>query len=434
VNGRASSRRDALDLHRLRERHAAVPLLSICRAPICAPAAVERRKSFFDGANVPKRKAEKRAHAEGRRWTAEETRKYTKRPGYEVVLETIRRRCHVTANTTRIEQYNQLSETQLAHLDIRVPGQHRAIITPTLAKRWLDEHNTRNRSITATQAAALVDALACGLWQFNGDAIRFATTGTLLDGQKRLLACYITGIPIDTIIITGLSETTMSTIDIGEGRKVAHLIGFQQGRDPMGMDRHRQSVAGGLLVWDSNPPCDFHYMGGNSLLRVPGCVAEVYFLLKESIDGAMPAIRQMQDGGAGILSPKSTGVLRVLFGRVDQEKAKEFFDHLCSGANLGEGHPILVLSKMLVKNKAKVAKRITESDKVYMTIKAWNLWVKGKTCASNGASIYRAPSSDAWPEIEGLVAMRPKRVVTSSSERTRLRKYLSCIQSGTPFN
>lgn len=61
-------------------------------------------------------------------------------------------------------------------------------ITPDRAKQLL-EMNTRNRNVLHSNLDILTEEIRKGRFVANGDAIRIAKDGTILDGQHRLLAC-----------------------------------------------------------------------------------------------------------------------------------------------------------------------------------------------------------------------------------------------------
>ena len=90
-------------------------------------------------------------------------------------------------------------------------------ITPEFAAKIL-ENNPSNRNIKRDHVAAIARDMAAGRWQINGDAIRMNGDGSLIDGQHRLSACVMAGVPFQTVVITGLSHDVRATIDGGAKR------------------------------------------------------------------------------------------------------------------------------------------------------------------------------------------------------------------------
>ena len=90
-----------------------------------------------------------------------------------------------------------------------------AVITPEQASEWL-EQNTHNRKLRTHQVAAMVRDIQAGNWKWNGDSIKFAKDGTLLDGQHRLHAIVESGQPIEMLVIEGLDKDTQATMDTAQ--------------------------------------------------------------------------------------------------------------------------------------------------------------------------------------------------------------------------
>jgi len=100
-------------------------------------------------------------------------------------------------------------------------------ITPEEAKNILASCNNKNRYIRVNKVSEMVRDLQNGDWRFNGDAIRFDSRGNLIDGQHRLKACHESGIPIKTLVVSGLDPSVMSTIDTGTKRSAGDLFSLK---------------------------------------------------------------------------------------------------------------------------------------------------------------------------------------------------------------
>lgn len=96
-------------------------------------------------------------------------------------------------------------------------------VTPNQAERWLSS-NTSNRRIDTARVDMLARDMMRGKWKFNGDAIRFAKDGTLLDGQHRLTACVMADKPFQTLVIRGLDAETQKTMDLGKARTLGDVL------------------------------------------------------------------------------------------------------------------------------------------------------------------------------------------------------------------
>lgn len=98
-----------------------------------------------------------------------------------------------------------------------------AVITPDIAKSWLDK-NTNNRKLARTTVDAYASDMAAGRWRLTGDPIRFDVTGTLIDGQHRLAACIKANKPFASAVIYGLPPETRDVLDIGKKRSVRDVL------------------------------------------------------------------------------------------------------------------------------------------------------------------------------------------------------------------
>lgn len=96
-------------------------------------------------------------------------------------------------------------------------------VTPELAKSWLQQ-NTDNRNLNESHVRKLSDALLNGRFQCNGDTIRIAKNGILLDGQHRLHAIARSGVSVRMIIVFDLEPEVASTIDQGKPRSVSDIL------------------------------------------------------------------------------------------------------------------------------------------------------------------------------------------------------------------
>lgn len=128
------------------------------------------------------------------------------------------------------------------------------LLTPEKAAELL-EHNTLNRPISDTHVRRLVHQIVEGKWQFNGDTIKIAKGGDMLDGQHRMWAVIEAKKSIETAIAYGVDKEAFSTIDtLRKPRSGADVIALA------GETRYRAitaSALGWLLRWQRGILEDF---------------------------------------------------------------------------------------------------------------------------------------------------------------------------------
>lgn len=116
----------------------------------------------------------------------------------------------------------------------------RIILTPERAVELL-EHNTLNRPLSDTHVHRIVRQILDGKWRFNGDTIKVADTGDVLDGQHRLWAIVEAKKPVETLVVYGIARDAFSTIDtIRRSRSGGDTLALN------GATRHRNIIASAL--------------------------------------------------------------------------------------------------------------------------------------------------------------------------------------------
>jgi hypothetical protein len=96
-------------------------------------------------------------------------------------------------------------------------------VTPKMAMDLLAS-NTHNRHMKDRKVLQFAQTMRDGAWMFNGDAIRVAADGTLLDGQNRLEAIAKSGQAQWTLLVTGLPSEAQETMDQGTKRTFADTL------------------------------------------------------------------------------------------------------------------------------------------------------------------------------------------------------------------
>jgi hypothetical protein len=240
------------------------------------------------------------------------------------------------------------------------------LITPEVAERIL-ARNDRNRVISSATVACYALDMVNGDWMANGETIKIAIGGTLLDGQQRLKAIIEAERPQWMLVVRGLSPNAQATIDNLRPRQFKDMLRIA------GVPRYTTvaSITRRLAFWElgvrtrggsggrrmSNVQLD-HVLGGNQDIHFSAEVAETV--------------------GRKIRLPISIiGFCHLLFYRVDPDDAAFFFNRLVTGVDLPDGHPILVLQRTL--DAIRDDSRLSETMQLAYTIKAWNAYRQGET-------------------------------------------------------
>lgn len=238
-------------------------------------------------------------------------------------------------------------------------------ITPALAEKWLRQ-NTHNRNIRERVVLAYARDMEAGQWAENGEAIKFAADGTLLDGQHRLHAIALAGVTVSMLIVTGLANAAQETMDAGSRRRTADAFGLRGETNASILS----SVTKRVWMWDQG---DYTFNG------VSPTTAEAAALLDER-----PDLRRSTEIAARshqtfkCLPQSIIGTAHHLFTRIDGNAAVWFFQRVADGAELPSGHPILTLRTRAMAEAADRRKTPAGRQMAYL-VRTWNAVREGRT-------------------------------------------------------
>lgn len=255
-------------------------------------------------------------------------------------------------------------------------------IDPTYAKELLGR-NDNNRNLRPGQVRTLTRVMSDGLWQFNGEPIRFAKDGTVIDGQHRLSAVIASNTTQDFVVETGFGPEVFATIDIGAKRTGADAIKTN------GTEKNAYALAA----------------IANGFLASKGVIGVSVTEVQQVMDRMGPQIHEAHSvsaaAGKELRSAKVLGVAALYLLNANRWAAAEFFDSLATGANLQLGDPRLTLRKKLMRGDVNMARNSSPADirsLLNMIFRAWNAWREGRSLSA----IY-AKSESGLTSRQGLI-------------------------------
>lgn len=257
-------------------------------------------------------------------------------------------------------------------------------ITPEIAATWL-KSNTHNRNFRPAVAASYAADMTAGAWLENGQSIRFATDGTLLDGQHRLTAIRDSGVTIRMLVVRGLPNETQMTMDTGAKRTFA---------DVLRMDGEKWAPALAAV-------CLRVYQWKQGLRKnLKGGARPTHRQLLDTLQ-EHPEIRRSVEIAdrvrmSGSLTASTAALCHWLFVNIDADDCAFFFARLTDGAGLMVDDPIYALRRALENLSAGQGKP-EEPHVTALMIKAWNFYRAGTPV---GLLKYRSggASPEAYPE------------------------------------
>lgn len=239
------------------------------------------------------------------------------------------------------------------------------IITPDEASRIL-KMNTNNRRMSVPTIEYYKRQIANNLWQSNGETIKIAEDGQLLDGQHRLTAIAQGKLAVEILVVRGLPKDAISTIDTGKVRSPGDHLRVQGfTNDPFTLAAASKVV----MAFESDGKYSFktQKMSPTEIIDWVEGHKDIEFSLKR-----VPQ-------SIGVLMPRSVAVgLHYVFSLVNQEKAELFFDYVATGNNLSAGHPVLALRARLIAMQQKGRGNASRRQVVSYFVQSFKAFVEGK--------------------------------------------------------
>lgn len=236
------------------------------------------------------------------------------------------------------------------------------MVTPDMAEVMLTDRGP-NRHVAASVINKYARDMAAGRWRLNGQTIKIASDGRLLDGQHRLEAAKKAKRPFPAIIVEGLSPDIFSSLDIGRRRAMSDVLRERGEINTIILAsslRWLWMIQNGVVLAANSSPTNSELL--ELLERYPDIRASLRHVA---------AIRDIM--GSGIAA-----ALHRTFADTDSARADEFFDRLIDGVQLAENSPILRLRERLLKARSVNRVRLPEAERLAISIKAWNAFRQGR--------------------------------------------------------
>jgi hypothetical protein len=253
----------------------------------------------------------------------------------------------------------ELTLDELNKLAAAGPQALRVTITPSLADALLKQ-NRKNRNLREATVNDYVRDIQSGDWPLNGETVKTAINGDVLDGQHRLQAIVKAGVPVETFMVIGLPPETQATMDAGRRRTTADALSLED-------ETHATALASILRrAWA--------WKRGDRKFsqRSTPTTAECRTLLEQHPEMRRSAEIAVRTRMAFPHIPASAlGAAHWLFNAIDSGECAEFFARLGNGAELPVGHPILALRSRVTSERAKEGAIPWARHLAYL-VHAWN--------------------------------------------------------------
>lgn len=255
-------------------------------------------------------------------------------------------------------------------------------VTPKDAQRWL-ESNGKNRSIRGRLVDAYARDMAAGNWQLTGEAIKFATDGSLLDGQHRLSAIVLSGVSVDMLVVRGVQSESQEVMDSGAKRLASDALalrGYKSTALLASTARMGLTVEVGGFAAIDNKTQSF------TTTEIAAFIDD-HPALESYSRIAAPIATQMD------CAPTVVAYAMWRLFAIDADAAGEFFDKAATKVGLEKNDPVLAMVRRFAEAR-RHRERLTHGASLSIIFRTWN-------AVREGRNLNRIPISSR----DGVVAV-----------------------------
>jgi len=270
-------------------------------------------------------------------------------------------------------------------------------ITPTMAKLYIQNNYGKQRSLSESHVVHLAQQMKAGQWACNGEPIIFDENDNLIDGQHRLNAIIRSGVAIDTLVVTGVKQSTFVTINSGKSRSNSDVFSIKGTANynniatcVNGVMNYRRALKVTKTIIDGETK--WMQIGGSLNASVRPSKIDMVKEYESHADKYQQAIhlaarskKIMQMGPLAIVAAMG------LIDGTHQDFVEPFFIMLANGIFPHENHPAYKLKCRFEQNKSSRLK-LSSNMLLLLTAKAWNLYALEKEC-----KVLRVDSEIAFP-------------------------------------
>lgn len=266
-----------------------------------------------------------------------------------------------------------------------MPSMEVHLITPEIARDWLDR-NTGNRPFKPGKIAEYATAIESGEWKLTGDAIRFSSTGKLIDGQNRLQAIVNAGKAVQSVVMMGLGDDIFDVIDSGSPRSKSDTV-FVKYQLP--------SAKSKLLSSTANIAVQFHL--GQTAFKSKVINKDLLEFIDNNLD-ILDAVNYIQDNTPHE-SPVTKSIVTAFFffaQRTDRPLAEQFVLRFMVGVVTGANDNLLHLRNACVSAR-NLRRQLQTTDIFGRLLLIWNSERRGRPIKY--ASNVRLRADEAYPKF-----------------------------------
>jgi len=234
------------------------------------------------------------------------------------------------------------------------------LVTPKMASEFL-KLNTKNRKISESAVYQYGKDMESGHFKFNGHSVCISDKGVLLDGQQRLMASVESKKPFWTMLIEGLDEDVMVTIDTGRKRTFANQLQIREYPNAS-LVAATVSQLGLIAIGSSKNVSQFTMSDLDKILDKNKDVSDSVSFAKGTFyhNALLAAIHYIGN---------QTGY---------QDEADAFIKTYKDGQKNYENDPIVAIRERILRDNVRI-KKMTLEHRLRLIMLSWNKFCRGET-------------------------------------------------------
>lgn len=261
-----------------------------------------------------------------------------------------------------------MSATPIGRHKQAEPTAELQVVTPQMAAAWL-ESNEGNRNVRKVKVNTYAKSMRAGDWVITGEGVKFDWNGRLFDGQHRLLAVVQAKTAVPMFVFRELDPNAQTVVDTGAKRSPADALKFA------GVEHYTNelaAIAKIMTIWDEGGFTRSGASHGSG--EVTSTEVIDWIATGDNHARAVEAVLLAKRVNKSLFPIPSTSTLAavlIIFGRVDEEGARQFAEDMADLRLNGKGDPLFTLHSRLT--RAKVSKEVLRTPgQLFCYIRTWN--------------------------------------------------------------
>jgi hypothetical protein len=271
-------------------------------------------------------------------------------------------------------------------------------ITPGMAREWIRRHEATVSAERAANGGKARDNrplrvesgvekyardMKSGKWHRNGESVKIARTGAIVDGQHRLYACLRAGVAFCSVVVTGVDPAAQDTVDTGLPRRFSDQLAIANEKNP--------ALLASVTRWSLRWLHGLRTNGGASGYQPTQVEMLDYLEADPRLRTAAGYAARAKAEFKPVRPPVYAMAWMVLHGK-DWASAEVFLERILDGADLPSGSPVLALRSRMVNAKL-TGERLTEHEQLALFCVAWNAFRQDRK-----VSILKLPQGGLTPK------------------------------------